>query len=371
MIPYLPLHQISATYEPALSEAALRVIRSGHYLLGPETEAFEKEFAAYIGVAHCVGVGNGLDALTLALQAMSRLYDWPAGSEVIVPDMTFIATAEAVVRAGLVPVAADVDSHALLTAETAEKVLTPRTRAVVPVHLYGCGSCAAELANWAADHGLVMLEDAAQAHGASCGERKAGAWGKAAAFSFYPGKNLGALGDGGAVVTDDTELAGQVRMLANYGAKRKYFHEAPGSNSRLDELQAAMLRIKLRRLDADNAQRRRVARAYAEGIRSEAVALPYDGDTTQSVFHIYPLRCPQRDALAHHLAQQGIQTLIHYPFTLSGQPALAPFLSLRKPTSPSWAETWAREELSLPIHPLLTPEETDLICQTVNQFPGE
>ena len=371
MIPYLPLQQISATFEPALSEAALRVVRSGHYLLGPETAAFEKEFAAYIGVDHCVGVGNGLDALTLSLQAMSRLYEWPAGSEVIVPNMTFIATAEAVVRAGLVPVLADVDCHALLTVAEAEKVLTPLTRAVLPVHLYGRPAPVGDLARWAEAHHLVLLEDAAQAHGACCEGRKVGAWGKAAAFSFYPGKNLGALGDGGAVVTNDGELAEQVRMLANYGAKRKYYHEAPGSNSRLDELQAAMLRIKLRRLDADNAKRQRVARTFAEGIRSEQVVLPYEGDTSQSVFHIYPLRCSQRDALARHLAERGIQTLIHYPFMLSEQPALAPFLHCPKPEATPWAETWAREELSLPIHPLLSPEETDCICQAVNQFREE
>ena len=251
MINFLPLQQINASFEPELSAAVQRVVRSGWYLRGEETRGFEEEFARYIGVQHVVGVGNGLDALTLALQAAAQMQAWEPGSEVIVPAMTFVATAEAVLRAGFVPRFADVDDRALLTPETAEAVVSERTRAIVPVHLYGHPAPMKDLMAWAAERSLFVLEDAAQAHGARIDGRNVGSWGHAAAFSFYPGKNLGALGDGGAVATADGELAECVRLLANYGAREKYVHEVAGVNSRLDELQAAALRVKLRRLDAD------------------------------------------------------------------------------------------------------------------------
>lgn len=367
MIPFLPLQSINASFEPQLSQAVQRVVQSGWYLLGEECKAFEGEFARWLGASHCVGVGSGLDALTLTLRAMARLYHWPAHAEVIVPDMTFVATAEAVVLAGLVPVLAEVDDNALLTAENAEKARTAQTKAVIPVHLYGHPADMPTLCEWAGQHGLVVLEDAAQAHGAEVGGKRVGCWGHAAAFSFYPGKNLGALGNGGAVVTDDAGLARQVRTLANYGAREKYRHEVLGVNSRLDEVQAAVLRVKLARLDADNEARRQAARLYAEGIRSPHVVKPYQGDTQHSVFHIYPLRCLHREALARHLAAQGVETLVHYPRTLSQQPALQPYVA--NPAEPHpHALCWAVQELSLPISPLLTANEVSHICEAINQF---
>ena len=367
MIHFLPLQQINASFEPELSAAVQRVVRSGWYLRGEETRCFEAEFARYIGVRHVVGVGNGLDALTLALQAAAQKQAWAPGSEVIVPAMTFVATAEAVLRAGFVPRFADVDDRALLTPETAEAVVSERTRAIVPVHLYGHPAPMTDLMAWAAERGLFVLEDAAQAHGAQIDGRNVGSWGHAAAFSFYPGKNLGALGDGGAVATADGELAERVRLLANYGAREKYVHEVAGVNSRLDELQAAALRVKLRRLDADNEARRGVARRYAEKICNPCVSLPYGGDAAQSVFHIYPLRSPHRDALMRHLAAHHVETLIHYPIALPDQPALRAVAAPFSPSAPV-ARQWAAEELSLPISPLLTERETDAVADAINSF---
>lgn len=362
MIPFLPLREINESFQPALSEKIDQVVRSGRYLHGEETAAFEEEFARYVGTAHCVGVGNGLDALTLSLLAMKLMYGWSGEAEVIVPDMTFFATYEAVTRAGLRPVLADVDDRALLTAETAERVRSPRTKAVVPVHLYGHAAPMEELNAWAGSYGISVIEDTAQAHGATAGGRRAGSLGKMAAFSFYPGKNLGAMGDGGAVTTDDGELATLVRMLANYGAAEKYRHELPGVNSRLDELQAAVLRVKLPRLDEDNERRRRVAAVYARHISHPAVRVPYGGDTAGSVFHIYPLRCDRRDALAAHLRSQGVETLKHYPLAVSEQPAVD------IPVPAPCSLRWARTELSLPVSPLLTEREAMRVCRAINDF---
>lgn len=369
MIPFLPLQQINHRYEPALSAAIQRVVDSGWYLLGKEVERFEHDFAAYVGTSHCVGVANGLDALTLALMAMKDYFGWETEAQVIVPNMTFVATAEAVVRAGLVPVFAEVDDSALLTVEAVDAVYTPRVRAVIPVHLYGKMAPMPALKDWADAHQVQLLEDAAQAHGAACEGIKAGAWGIMAAFSFYPGKNLGALGDGGAVTVSNEALARRVRMLANYGAERKYHHTALGMNSRLDEIQAAVLNVKLPHLDADNRRRREIAAIYASHISHPLVRLPYDGETETSVFHIYALRTAHREALQAHLAEAGIQTLIHYPFALTQQPALAPYASEAGTSeSPSWALKWAAEELSLPISPVMTDAEALEVCEVVNSF---
>lgn len=367
LINFLPLKAINESFAPNLDEAISRVVRSGWYLHGKETEAFEAEFAAFIGRRYCVGVANGLDALTLSLMTLKAERGWADGAEVIVPDMTFVATAEAVVRAGLKPVLADVNEEALLTAETAGRVLTERTVCVLPVHLYGHCAPMEQLLPWAAAHSLDVLEDAAQAHGAACGGKRAGSWGALAAFSFYPGKNLGALGDGGAVVTDSADLAQSVRTLANYGADKKYHHIALGLNSRLDEMQAAALRVKLPRLDEDNRRRQHIAEIFAQLIHNPAVTLPYEGRTAESIFHIYPLRCPTRHALQRHLERRGVETLIHYPLSLSQQPAFAALSAQQHPHTPV-SQAWAAEELSLPIHPLLTDDEAKRICEAVNSF---
>ena len=350
-------------YEPALSHAICQVAQSGWYLNGEMLHTFEHEFARYVGCDYCVGVGNGLDALTLALMAMKWRERWTEEAEVVVPAMTFVATAQAVVRAGLRPVLADVDSHGVMTADTASRVLTPKTCALLPVHLYGHMAPMGELMALAQQHHLLVLEDAAQAHGASCCGKKAGHWGHMAAFSFYPGKNLGALGDAGAVCTSDEVLARRVRMLANYGAERKYHHEAMGLNSRMDEIQAAVLSVKLPHLDADNARRNDLARTYATAICHPDVTLPEASPEQLDVHHIYAIRCKHRDALQRHLAEHGVQTLIHYPFSLAEQPALSPWIPAGNPDT-LWPEAtrWAREELSLPISPVQGGRSGKPVC---------
>lgn len=363
MIPFLPLGAINETFQPALSEAALRVIKSGWYLQGQATKQFERSFADFVGVRYCVGVGNGLDALTLSLMALKQMYHWDEHTEVIVPNMTFVATAQAVVRAGMIPVFADVDKNALLTPSTAEHVLSPHTRAVLPVHLYGKAADMEAFAAWTKENHLKLLEDAAQAHGAYSGKKRVGSTALISAFSFYPGKNLGALGDGGAVTTDDEELAHRVRTLANYGADRKYHHVMQGLNSRLDEIQAAMLNVKLCRLDQDNLHRQHIASIYAEHIHNPLVELPYQGNTAHSVFHIYAARCQERERLSTYLQKNGIQTSCHYPLTLSEQPI---FSSINCHTPR--ATEWARTQISLPVSPIMTDEEALTVCETINQF---
>ena len=322
-IPYIDMQKVTARFEPQLSEAVKRTLASGFYINGPEQQRFERAFASYCGVRHCVGVGNGLDALTLILKAMKQLYGWDDTCEVIVPAFTFVATAEAVAAAGLTLALADIRPDApLIDPRSAEQAITPRTRAIIPVHLYGQTCDMEPLRELARDHGLRIIEDAAQAHGAQHGGRRAGALGDAAGFSFYPGKNLGALGDGGAVTTNDEELAKRIRALANYGSQRKYEHLWPGTNSRLDELQASILSVKLPWLDTDNALRREVADYYARHITRSPEVWTLDYAPGEScVHHIYPVFCRHRDDLQHYLSRHGVQTLVHYPIPVHHQPA--------------------------------------------------
>ena len=363
-IPFLPLSDINARQAEALQAAACRVIASGWYLRGTETAAFERKFADYIGTSHCIGVANGLDALTLIFTALKLRHQWADGDEVLVPAMTFIATAEAVERARLRPIFAEVTQEALIDPTALAARLSERTRAVCPVHLYGQMADMSAIQTFADAHGLLVVEDAAQAHGAQTATGRAGTLSTAAAFSFYPGKNLGALGDGGAVTTNDTELATLIRTLANYGAEKKYHHHYSGINSRLDEIQAAMLSVKLERLDADNAYRRRVAAQYAAEITSPFVSLPYGGQSDSGVFHIYALRSPHRDSSQQHLSQAGIETHISYPVPLHRQPAYSQAATQSFPV----AEQIAAEELSLPIGPTLSTESVHYIAQTINSF---
>lgn len=363
-VPFLDLKAVNERFESALTDAGRDVMRSGWYIHGAHCQAFEQEFAQYIGTACCVGTANGLDALTLIFQAMKIKEGWNDDTEVIVPAFTFIATAEAVNRAGLTPVFCDVNEYFALDIRQAERLVTQRTRALLPVHLYGHMADMPAVLALSSRYGLKVVEDAAQAHGAELGGRKAGSWGDAAAFSFYPGKNLGALGDAGAVTTDDTELAELIRTLGNYGARKKYCHEILGANSRLDELQAAYLRVKLPALDRDNRRRQTIARIYNETIHHPDIRLPYAGDANTSVFHIYPVRTPWRDALQDYLAQAGIGTLIHYPLPLHRQAAYASYHTLSFPH----AEKAAAEELSLPMSPVLTDEEADYVATTLNHF---
>ena len=370
-VDFLNLRRLNASFSPELEQAAQRVLTGGLYLHGRETEAFEQEWAAFVGTDYAVSCASGLDALYLVLAAWKHLYGWDLESEVVVPANTFIATVLAISRAGLRPVLCDVDERdGLATAETMSRVLTTHTVCLLPVHLYGQVGDMASLRDLAISRGLRLLEDACQAHGAKCLDlgKRAGSLGHAAAFSFYPGKNLGALGDAGCVTTDDEELAGLVRQLANYGQRVKYVHDFQGINSRMDEVQAAMLRVKLRRLDMDNEQRRRVAAAYLSAFKElrgsrEFFHLPLAHGAEDNVWHIFPLRLQERSEFQDRLRSCGVQTLIHYPIPVHHQKAYAAFSSLSFPV----AEKWCSEELSLPMSPLLTDAEIEYVIDTVRQ----
>jgi dTDP-3-amino-3,4,6-trideoxy-alpha-D-glucose transaminase len=351
-VPFVDLRAAHAELAAELEAAWRRVASSGRLVLGPEVEAFEHAFAAYCGAAHCVGVGNGLDALTLILRALGI----GAGDEVIVPSHTFIATWLAVshARATPVPVEPDPATYTLDAARVASAI-TPRTRALLPVHLYGQTADMTALAALAARHGLALIEDAAQAHGAAWRGVRAGALGTAAGFSFYPAKNLGALGDAGAVVTHDAALAGRVRRLRNYGALEKYDHDARGVNSRLDELQAALLSVKLRHLDAWNARRSAAAARYLDLLRDLPLMLPAVAASCDPVWHLFVVRTRERERVVRALSAAGIETLVHYPVPPHRQRAYAD-LDLRDDALPI-AGQLAREVLSLPLWPQMSPEQ--------------
>ena len=343
-IPFLDLAAINAEVGSELDAALTRVRAASHYILGPELEAFESEFAGFCGAQHCVGVGNGLDALSLALRAAGI----GPGDEVIVPSHTFIATWLAVSGCGatVVPVEPEQSGFNIDPAGI-EAAVTPRTRAIIPVHLYGEPADMDAINAIAARHHLFVLEDAAQAHGARYKGRRTGALGHAAAFSFYPAKNLGALGDGGALVTGDTALAEKVRALRNYGSTERYSHPVQGGNSRLDELQAACLRVKLPRLDEANQRRRRQAAQYLETLAPCALTLPGPAAGCEPVWHLFVVQSVQRDRLQQKLRDAGIATLIHYPRPPHLQGAYAP-LGLGAGAFPR-ADRLANEVLSLPI----------------------
>lgn len=363
---FLDLKRLNNSFEPQLSDAVARVVRSGWYLQGYSVSSFENHFAEYIGVKHCILCGNGLEALTLILRACKRLNWWPDDSEVIVPGNTFIATILAVQEAGLKPVLCEPSlSNYLLDVNQLEACRSERTVAVLPVHLYGCVCDMTAINAYAAEHHLLVIEDAAQAHGASQEERRVGALGHAAAFSFYPAKNLGALGDAGCVTTDDDTLAQTIRMMGNYGSREKYVHELPGMNSRTDELQAAALDVKLPRLDADNERRRCIAARYIEGIDNPLIIKPImPRDPREHVFYVFPVRTSYRQQLMQWLKSQGIETLIHYPIPPHKQMALSEYSGLKLPVT----EQIHREIISLPISPMLTDVEVEYVIGAVNSF---
>ncbi|MFJ8166687.1 DegT/DnrJ/EryC1/StrS family aminotransferase [Streptomyces sp. NPDC096136] len=351
------LHALDGLQEE-LDAAVLRVTRSGRYLLGPELEAFEEEFARYCEGGHCVGVGSGLDALELTLRALGV----GAGDEVIVPGHTFVATWLAVSATGArpVPVEPEADSY-LIDPARVEAAITPRTRAVMPVHTYGHPVDLDALDAVTAPRGIAVVEDAAQAHGARHRGRRIGSR-YAAAFSFYPGKNLGALGDAGAVVTSDAGLADRIRLLRNYGSRVKYRHEEQGTNSRLDEVQAAALRVKLPRLDAWNARRRAVADAYAEGLAGlPGITVPGVRAWAEPVWHQYVIRCAGRDRLRAALTDAGVENLVHYPVAVHRSPAYAGTAHGPLPLS----ERLAAEVLSLPMGPQLTAKDVETVISAV------
>lgn len=364
-VPYLPLKRVNALFGPELPEAMARVLESGQFVRGREVERFEGEFAKFCGAGFCVGVGNGLEALSVLLKSYVELGRIRPGTEVVVPSNTFIATWLAVKLAGLVPVPAEPELEtSLVSAETVLKAVTERTAAVLAVHLYGRVAPMDDLKASLAGSGILLLEDAAQAHGALLAGRRAGALGHAAGFSFYPGKNLGALGDAGAIVTSDGDLASMARKVANYGSAEKYVHEVAGENSRLDELQAALLAVKLKRLDEHNRLRARIASRYLAEIKNPLLRLPCPGAEGEHVWHIFAVHSKFRDALRRHFAAAGIETLIHYPRPPHLQPAFAGFAQLRLPR----AERLASETLSLPLHQAMTEAEVEAVIRAANSF---
>ena len=362
-VPFLDLQAAYLELKGELDEAVARVLASGWYLLGSELDAFESEFAAYVGVKHCVGVGNGLDALHLSLRAL----EIGPGDEVLVPSNTYIATWLAVSYAGATPVPVEPDPRSYnLDPSRLEAALTERTKAIVPVHLYGQPADMDPILDFAALHGLKVLEDAAQAHGARYKGRRVGALGDAAGWSFYPGKNLGALGDGGAVTTNDSDLAERVRVLRNYGSKVKYINEMPGFNSRLDELQAAVLRVKLRYLDAWNKRRQKVAAHYLGALPGAAIELPSVSAWADPVWHLFVVRSPERDLLQERLRERGVSTLVHYPIPPHLQGA---YRDMKRPEgSFPKSEQLHQQVLSLPIGPHLSDEQVEVVVSSLGVY---
>ena len=361
MIPFLDLGRSHAPIRSLLDEAYDRVMDSGWFIMGPELEAFEDEFARYCGVKHCIGLGNGLDAIKLLLIA----HGIGAGHEVIVPSNTFIATWLAVTQCGATPVPVEpLISTYNLSAQKVEAAITPRTKAIIPVHLYGQPADMDAINVIAERHKLVVIEDAAQAHGALYKGRKVGSLGAGAAFSFYPGKNLGGLGDAGAAVTDNDDIASELRKLRNYGSSVKYIHETPGFNSRLDEMQAAFLRVKLSRLDGWNDQRRQIAGAYFTLLANCGVELPETLGGTDPVWHLFVIRSERRNELQEFLKKNGVATVIHYPHAPHKQKCYAEFGHRSFPIAENLAET----VLSLPMFPQIEKNEVSRVAELIIQF---
>lgn len=372
MIPFLDLKAINQQHRQALIDAATRVIDSGWYVLGQEVKAFEQEFGAYCGTSHCVGIANGLDALVLTLRGWKELGKLKEGDEVIVPANTYIASLLAITENRLKPVLVEPDARSYnLCPQKVRQAITSKTKAIVAVHLYGQLAPMNEIMELADEYKLLVLEDSAQAHGATVEGKRAGSWGHASGFSFYPGKNLGALGDAGAMTTNDTELAQTVRSLSNYGSHKKYENQYQGVNSRLDEMQAALLRVKLQHLNTDTLTRQKIAVAYAQGITNPLVTLPIPQSSTVAslqnhVFHLFVIRTKKRAALQLHLSAAGIDTLIHYPIPPHHQQAYRDYHHLSLPLT----ETIHHEVMSLPIGPTMDIAQVAYVVAAVNAFDG-
>jgi dTDP-4-amino-4,6-dideoxygalactose transaminase len=362
-VPFLDLQAATRELREEIDAAVGRVLDSGYYLLGKELEAFEREFAEYAGVKHCIGVGNGLDALVLSLKALGVR----AGDEVLVPSNTYIATWLAVSYVGARPVPVEPDERTYnIDPEKIEDAITKNTKGILPVHLYGQPADIGQIKEIAAKHDLWILEDAAQAHGARYKGKRTGGLGNIAGWSFYPGKNLGALGDGGAVTTNSDDLADRVRVLRNYGSRIKYLNEVKGVNSRLDEIQAAVLRVKLRRLDEWNGRRCAIAAQYHEALKHSGLALPYVPDWADPVHHLFVVRSERRDALRRHLEEAGIGALIHYPIPPHLQNAYKDMAM--RPGSLPIAERIHEQVLSLPIGPHLSESQAETVIRAIREF---
>lgn len=363
-VSFLDLGAAYRELKAELDAAMARVMASGWYILGPEVESFESEYAAFVGAKHCVGVGNGLDALTLSLAAASI----GPGDEVLVPSNTYIATWLAVTHVGARPIPVEPDPRTYnIDPARVPDAMSSRTRAIMAVHLYGRAAPCHELDAIAREHGLRLFDDAAQAHGVRIGPARVGGLTDATGWSFYPGKNLGAFGDAGAITTNDDELARKARMLRNYGSQAKYHNECIGWNSRLDPIQAAALRVKLRHLDAWNARRRLVATTYLAGLADlDWITLPEAPVDDEHVWHLFVVRSRHRDALQRHLAASGIQTLVHYPIPPHLQPAYRA-LGLAEGVLPI-SESIHREVLSLPMGPHLSLQDAQRVVDAVRAF---
>ncbi len=367
MIPFLDLKSINEQYRVEMDEAIARVLDSGWYLLGKEGKAFEREYANYVGTKHCIAVANGLDALRLIIRAYKELGLLKNGDEIIVQANTYIASILAISENDLVPVLSEpvLETYNLNGEQLLPKI-NYKTKAILAVHLYGQCANMREINTIAKNHDLLVIEDAAQAHGASFGDRKAGNLGDAAGFSFYPGKNLGALGDAGAITTNDSTLANAIRALRNYGSHRKYYNKYKGINSRMDEIQAAVLRVKLKHLDKENERRQQIATYYLDNIRNPKIVLPQVYFESISVWHVFVVRTTARNQLQKFLTKKNVQSLIHYPIPPHLQEAYAELEELSLPI----AEKIHKQILSLPIYPTMTDEDVQLVVSAVNQFGG-
>ena len=364
MINYLSLQKVTALHESEITTAVNQVLHSGWYLQGEHIALFEKNYAQYIGTKYCVTCGNGLDALCLILRAYIELGLLKEGDEVIVPANTYIATILSITENHLIPILVEPDINTLEIDELLiEQAITPRTRAIMLVHLYGRCAYTPFIGDICKRHNLLLLEDNAQAHGCHFGDKRTGSLGHAAAHSFYPGKNLGALGDAGAVTTDNEQLAQTIRSLANYGSTRKYEFSFKGKNSRMDEIQAAVLNVKLTYLDKENQRRKQIAKAYLEGINNPQITLIKDNDR-DNVYHIFPILCPSRNRLQQYLKDNGIETMIHYPIPPHQQEAYKEWNKQHYPIT----EFIHHQELSLPCNPTMTDEEVYQIIDSINMY---
>ncbi|SHL10958.1 DegT/DnrJ/EryC1/StrS family aminotransferase [Flavobacterium chilense] len=366
MISFLDLKKMNMSYETAFQEKLKAVLENGWYILGKEVETFEKAFAEYCKTDYCIGVGNGLDALTLIFKGYIALGKLQKGDEVIVPANTYIASILAILQADLIPVLVEPRLETYnINPDLIEEKITPKTKAILAVHLYGQLAEMDKITQIANRNSLLIVEDAAQSHGSESNlKSKINNLKSSVAYSFYPGKNLGALGDGGAITTNDPELAKVLVSLRNYGSEKKYHNEHIGVNSRLDEIQAAFLNIKLPNLDADNDKRRAIAKRYLSEIKNDKIALPFWDFSNNHVFHLFVVRTQNRDDLQSYLSDNGIQTMIHYPVPPHKQKALSKWNTLSFPVT----EKIHNEVLSLPISPVLTEEEVGFVVEVVNKY---
>ncbi|HGE6932943.1 TPA: DegT/DnrJ/EryC1/StrS family aminotransferase [Enterobacter cloacae] len=364
-VDFLDLKNINLKYEGELVEAFTRVLHSGWYIMGKELSDFESKFAQYCGVKHCVGVANGLDALILVIRAWKEMGKLNDGDEIIVPANTYIASVLAITENNLKPVFVEPDSKTYnLDPLKIEKAITDKTKAILPVHLYGQICNMPEIKKISDKYNLLILEDSAQSHGAEIAGVKAGAWGDASGFSFYPGKNLGAIGDAGAITTNDTELDKVLRAIRNYGSHKKYHNITCGVNSRLDELQAAFLKVKLDHLDSDTQLRRNVANRYLKEIKNFKINLPQVDNEENHVWHLFVIQNEQREILQEYLAAKGIQTLIHYPIPPHKQEAYKEYNDIALPLT----EVIHEQVISLPISPVMTSEQISYVIDALNAF---